>query len=121
MYESSWLAPSVASSLVATLPVSSFTADAKAGVDLDQIEQIIDEELTRLFTEGPTQEELQRTKFSTTAAFVRQAEKVGGFGGKSDILASGAVYHDNLVFISRKWSGSNRQPQPIFRPPANAG
>ena len=78
------------------------TADAKAGVDLDQIEQIIDEELTRLLTEGPTQEELQRTKFSTTAAFVRQAEKVGGFGGKSDILASGAVYHDNPGFYQQE-------------------
>lgn len=78
------------------------TADAKAGVDLDKIEQIIDEELNRLLAEGPTAEELRRTKFGTTAQFVRQTEKVGGFGGKSDLLASGMVYHDNPGFYQQE-------------------
>ena len=78
------------------------TADAKAGVELEQIEAIINEELERLINEGPTQAELQRTKFSNTANFVRRAEKVGGFGGKSDILASGAVYHDNPGFYAQE-------------------
>ncbi|ATZ74107.1 peptidase M16 [Idiomarina sp. X4] len=78
------------------------TADAKPGVELEQIEAIINEELQRLIKEGPTQSELQRTKFSTTANFVRRAEKVGGFGGKSDILASGAVYHDDPGFYAQE-------------------
>lgn len=78
------------------------TADAKAGVDLDRIETIIDEELTRLLEDGPTQEELQRTKFSNVASFVRRVEKVGGFGGKSDILASGEVYHDDPGFYEKE-------------------
>ena len=78
------------------------TADAKAGVELEQIEAIINEELERLINEGPTQAELQRTKFSNTANFVRRAEKVGGFGGKSDILASGGVYHDNPGFYAQE-------------------
>ncbi|WP_404399472.1 insulinase family protein [Idiomarina seosinensis] len=78
------------------------TADAKSGVELDEIEQIIDEELNRLLTEGPTAEELQRTKFSTTAQFVRQTEKVGGFGGKSDLLASGMVYHGDPGFYRQE-------------------
>jgi zinc protease len=78
------------------------TADAKAGVELEQIEAIINEELERLINEGPTQAELQRTKFSNTANFVRRAEKVGGFGGKSDILASGAVYHDDPGFYAQE-------------------
>lgn len=82
------------------------TADAKAGVELEQVEAIINEELERLINEGPTQAELQRTKFSNTANFVRRAEKVGGFGGKSDILASGAVYHDDPGFYAQemKWT-----------------
>lgn len=78
------------------------TADAKSGVELDAIEAIINEELNRLIAEGPTQAELQRTKFSTTANFVRRAETVGGFGGKSDILASGAVYHDDPGFYAQQ-------------------
>lgn len=78
------------------------TADAKAGVELARIETIIAEELDRLLAEGPTQEELNRTQFSTTAEFVRQAEKVGGFGGKSDILASGTVYNNDPGFYQQE-------------------
>lgn len=78
------------------------TADAKPGVELEQIEAIIDEEVERLIKEGPTAAELQRTQFSTTANFVRRAEKVGGFGGKSDILASGTVYHDDPGFYQQQ-------------------
>ncbi|MDN7139006.1 insulinase family protein [Pseudidiomarina sp. 1APP75-27a] len=68
-------------------------ADAKPGVDMDRIEAIIDEEVAKIIAEGPTAEELERTKFSTVAGFVRGAERIGGFGGKSDILAAGEVYH----------------------------
>jgi len=70
-------------------------ADAKPGVELAKIEAIIDEELNKLMTEGPTAEELARVKFSQVAGFVRGAERIGGFGGKSDILAAGEVYHGN--------------------------
>ena len=77
-------------------------ADAKQGVELERIESIINEELNKLLANGPTQEELNRTRFSTMASFVRQAEKVGGFGGKSDILASGAVYHGDPGFYAQE-------------------
>ncbi|WP_211826160.1 M16 family metallopeptidase [Kistimonas asteriae] len=67
-------------------------ADAKDGVSLSHIEAIIDEELEKFLKKGPTEKELQRIKFSQAAAFVRGTERVGGFGGKSDILAHGEVY-----------------------------
>ncbi len=70
-------------------------ADAKPGVELEKIEAIIDEELAKLMKEGPTAEELARVKFKQVAGFVRGAERIGGFGGKSDILAAGEVYHDD--------------------------
>lgn len=73
-------------------------ADAKPGVELEQIEQVIDEELQRLLEEGPTQEELARVKFKQTAGFIRGAERIGGFGGKSDILAAGQVYQNDPGF-----------------------
>ena len=66
-------------------------ADAKQGVELERIESIINEELNKLLADGPTPEELNRTRFSTMASFVRQAEKVGGFGGKSDILRQACI------------------------------
>ncbi|RUO81521.1 peptidase M16 [Idiomarina tyrosinivorans] len=77
-------------------------ADAKQGVSLDKIEAIIDQEKAKLIAEGPSVEELQRLKFADTASFVRRAETIGGFGGKSDILASGEVYQDNPGFYQQR-------------------
>ncbi|WKE65593.1 pitrilysin family protein [Gallaecimonas kandeliae] len=73
-------------------------ADAKPGVSLDRLEKAIDEELAKLQKDGPTAEELQRIQFSQAADMVRGAERIGGFGGKSDILASGMVYHGDPGF-----------------------
>lgn len=72
--------------------------DAKPGVKLADIEKVVDQEVAKLMADGPTAEELQRVKFSQAAGFVRGAERIGGFGGKSDILASGMVYEGNPGF-----------------------
>ncbi|RUO65137.1 zinc protease [Pseudidiomarina planktonica] len=77
-------------------------ADAKPGVELSAIEAIVDEELQRLLKEGPTADELARVKFRQAANFVRGAERIGGFGGKSDILAAGEVYHGNPAFYQQQ-------------------
>src|SRR5690606_7303421 len=37
-------------------------------------------------------EELARTRTSRRAGFVRQIERIGGFGGKADVLAECAVF-----------------------------
>jgi zinc protease len=68
------------------------TATAKPGDDLTKVEKGVDEELTRLLKSGPTQAELDRIRTAWFARFVRGAERIGGFGGKSDILAQNAVY-----------------------------
>lgn len=78
-------------------------ADAKPGVELAQIEAIIDEELAKLVADGPTVEELQRVKFAEVANFVRGAERIGGFGGKSDILAAGMVYQNDPGAYQREY------------------
>jgi len=64
----------------------------KVQADLDKVEREIDEELAKFLKEGPTPEELERVKIQDEAAFIRGAERIGGFGGKSDILASSQVY-----------------------------
>jgi predicted Zn-dependent peptidase len=68
------------------------TATVKDGVDAAKVEKALDEELQRLIAEGPTAEELERAKVSARADFVRGIERIGGFGGKSDVLAQCAVY-----------------------------
>jgi zinc protease len=67
-------------------------ATAKPGVDLARIEQALDDELARFLREGPTAEELNRVRTRLFANIVRGIERIGGFSGKSDILASSEVF-----------------------------
>jgi len=64
----------------------------RPGEDLHEAEAILDEELARAIKEGPTEKELERVKISQLSSFIRGAERIGGFGGKSDILAQNQVY-----------------------------
>lgn len=67
-------------------------ATARPGQTLAQVEKELDEELARFLKDGPTADELQRIKTQHAAQFVRGAERIGGFGGKSDVLAQNQVY-----------------------------
>jgi len=68
------------------------TASAKPGVELSRVEKALDEELKRFLDAGPTGAELTRIKNQYRAGFIRGIERIGGFGGKSDILATNMVY-----------------------------
>lgn len=67
-------------------------ATVKDGVDPEKVEAIIDEEIARLVAEGPTADELERARTMIRAGFIRGIERIGGFGGKADVLAECAVY-----------------------------
>lgn len=73
-------------------------ASAQPGGDLDAVERAIDEELERFLRGGPTDDELERAVTRLTSGVVRGLEQVGGFGGKSDILARNAVYTGDPSF-----------------------
>ena len=62
------------------------------GGDIEQVKKAVDEEVERLMKDGIRPDELERVRTQQRAGFVRGVERVGGFGGKSDVLASGAVY-----------------------------
>ncbi len=78
----------------------SITVTAPPGGDLKRIEKAINEEVARFLREGPTPEELQRVKAAHIARFVRGAERIGGFGGKSDILAMNQTYRGDPAFYN---------------------
>ncbi len=63
---------------------------------LDALVKQIDGELQKAISDflakGPTIAELNRVKAATEAQFVRGVERIGGFGGKSDVLAENEVY-----------------------------
>ncbi len=65
---------------------------ARPGVDLAEVERAIDEELERFLRDGPTADEMRRIKTQYRAGFIRGIERIGGFGGKSDVLAMNEVY-----------------------------
>ncbi len=50
------------------------------------------DELQRFIEHGPTKAELERAKIAIRAGFVRGLERIGGFGGKADVLASCEVF-----------------------------
>jgi zinc protease len=67
-------------------------ATAMPGQDLAAVDAAIEEEVARFLAEGPTPDELERIVTTRKADFIRGIERVGGFGGKSDILAQNEVY-----------------------------
>jgi len=70
-------------------------ATAKPGVELSKIEEVINEEMNKFLKDGPTEQELEKVKAKTYSYFVQGFERVGGFGGKSDILATYQTYYNN--------------------------
>lgn len=68
------------------------TGQLKPGVDEKKVEAIIYEELNKFLASGATAEELEITKNRRYANEVKGMERIGGFGGKSDILAQSQVY-----------------------------
>ncbi len=67
-------------------------ATARPGIELSRVDRAAGEELARLISNGPTPEEMQRVSTSWVAQTIRGLDRVGGFGGKSDVLLQGQVY-----------------------------
>ncbi len=68
------------------------TATVKPGVDPAAVEREIDTVLADLVRTGPTAAELQRARSRTLAGFTRGIERLGGFGGRSDVLAESLTF-----------------------------
>lgn len=67
-------------------------AYAKPGVSLSEVEAAINEELTEFLRRGPSRDQLERVKTAHFASLIRGLEKVGGFGGKAQLLATYETY-----------------------------
>ena len=91
------LATSVASSNSSSEIAGQFymVLTARPGADSAKMESQADEELQALLKNGPTAAELEIAKTKILAQYTRIVERVGGFGGKSDLLASCQTYTGN--------------------------
>jgi len=66
--------------------------DIKQGVDPAKVEAIVNEEMAKLLAEGPTAAEIDQARTVFKAGFIRGVERIGGFGGKADVLAECTVF-----------------------------
>ncbi|MSO30613.1 MAG: insulinase family protein [Acidobacteria bacterium] len=76
-------------------------ATAAPGHTLQELDDAIGTELSRLFDEGPTVEEIERGRAQTEAQFVYRLQTLGGFGGKADQLNAYSVFRNDPGFFER--------------------
>ncbi len=78
-----------------TLTAKPDSDPAKAEDNLRKMEKGADEELQNFLKNGPTEAELQLAKTQIFGNYARIVERIGGFGGKSDLLARCQTYTGN--------------------------
>jgi len=66
--------------------------NVKPGGNAEIVKATLLAELDNFIKNGPTEAELKRVKASYFADFIKGLERIGGFGGTSDILASNETY-----------------------------
>ena len=64
------------------------SATVAPGQDVNEVENVIDATLQKYLKTGPNSKLLKNTKTSTIAGLTNGLQRIGGFGGKSDILAT---------------------------------
>ncbi|MCG2586363.1 pitrilysin family protein [Massilia sp. TS11] len=64
----------------------------REGASVAQAERELDAELAALLEKGPSAEELARQRTVLLANFARATERLGGMGGRSDVLAQSQTY-----------------------------
>lgn len=77
-------------------------ANVKPGVDAEKVKVQLQTEIDRLINEGPTEAELKRVKAAYFSSFIKGLERIGGFGGVSDILASNETYHEDASYFKKQ-------------------
>jgi zinc protease len=63
-------------------------ATPRPGHTVEELLKVIDEEIVRLQHEAPSEREVQRAVNKVEASYFNRMERVGGFGGKADLLNS---------------------------------
>ncbi len=76
-------------------------ANVKPGNTVEDVEKKINEVFAEFLRNGPTPEEMKRVKAAYFSSFIKGVERIGGFGGKSDILASNMVYGGSPDFYKK--------------------
>jgi len=95
-------------------------ATAKPGGDVAKVEKEIDEELAKFLKSGPTEKEIKRAATQYTSGTIRALERIGGFGGKADLLAQNEIYQGDPAFYKVTLSRMGSATQKNLLAAANA-
>lgn len=76
-------------------------ATAAPGHTLAELDRVILEEIARLATDGPTEDEIDRGRVQAEAQFMYRLQTVGGFGGKSDQLNAYNMFLKDPGYFTR--------------------
>lgn len=68
------------------------SAFIKQGHSQEEVEKALNGIFDEFLKNGPTDQEMQRAKATMFSSFIKGLERIGGFGGKSDVLAENMVY-----------------------------
>ncbi|WP_338241136.1 M16 family metallopeptidase [Aurantiacibacter hainanensis] len=68
----------------------------------EEAQALLEAEIARLLSEGPTQDELDRATTQIASSLVGALERIGGFGGKGAILAEGLLYTGDAEFYRKE-------------------
>lgn len=73
-------------------------ANVKPDGDVENVKATMLNELDNFIKNGPTEAELKRAKASYFSSFIKGLERIGGFGGTSDVLASNETYFGDASY-----------------------
>ena len=90
------------------------TASVKPEADAAEVERDMDAVINEMLDRGADEEELRRVKNVNLAGFLRGAERLGGFGGRSDILAESMTYGGSPdYYLQRLEAMANATPAEV--------
>ena len=114
-------------------------ATARRGHTAGELRQAIDEEIDRLRREPPEAREVERAINGIEASFYRRMQRVGGFGGKADLMNAYYMAAGNPDFFAEdlaryraltatdvqaaiaRWLPSDRRVELVVEPAAKPG
>lgn len=82
----------------------SIITTARSGYSLMELEKVIREEINKIKNEAPTIREVQRAVNQFESSFLMRMERVGGFGGKADLLNAYYVETGNPDYFNEDLS-----------------
>jgi zinc protease len=90
------------------------TVTVKPDGDVAAAEREMDAVVNEFLEKGPTPEELQRSRNRILSGFLRGVERLGGFGGRSDVLAESMTYGGSPdAYLDDLEIMSKAQPQDV--------